>query len=46
MISETAAGRDLAGPTGAAPGDRDAVVDAILRIGQLASDLDASPNLT
>ncbi len=38
MISETAAGRILQGLRGAAPGDRDAVVDAILRIGQLASD--------
>lgn len=38
MISETAAGQILQGVRGAAPGDRDAVVDAILRIGQMASD--------
>lgn len=49
MISETAAGRILQGVRGAKPGDSRALVDAILRIGQLAhdfpciSELDVNP---
>ena len=38
MITETRAGRLLTGFRGAPPADLDAVVDAILRLGQLALD--------
>ena len=38
MISETAAGRMLQGMRGQAPGDIDAVVEMLRRIGQLVVD--------
>lgn len=38
MIAETAAGKLLAGVRGQAPGDLDAVVDTLRRVGQLVSD--------
>ena len=41
MIESTWAGRRLAGFRGQPPADREAVVDAILRIGRMASDLPA-----
>jgi len=39
MVAETAAGRLLAGVRGQPPGDLDAVVEALLRVGQLMADL-------
>jgi acetyl coenzyme A synthetase (ADP forming)-like protein len=39
MVAETAAGRLLAGVRSQAPGDLDAVVEALLRVGQLMADL-------
>jgi len=38
MIAETAAGKLLVGIRGQAPGDLDAVVDTLRRVGQLVSD--------
>ena len=43
MIDRTYASKRLAGWRGAAPGDRDAVVDALQRLAQLASDF---PNIS
>jgi acetyltransferase len=39
MVAETAAGRLLEGARGQPPGDIDAVVDALVRVGQLMADL-------
>jgi acyl-CoA synthetase (NDP forming) len=39
MVAETAAGRLLAGVRGQPPGDQNAVVEALLRVGQLMADL-------
>ena len=39
MVAETAAGRLLEGVRGQPPGDLDAVVEALLRVGQLMADL-------
>jgi acyl-CoA synthetase (NDP forming) len=39
MVAETAAGRLLAGVRGQPPGDLDAVVETLLRVGQLMADL-------
>jgi acyl-CoA synthetase (NDP forming) len=39
MVAETAAGRLLAGVRGTAPRDQEAVVEALLRVGQLMADL-------
>lgn len=39
MVAETAAGRLLAGVRGQPPGDLDAVVEALCRVGQLMADL-------
>lgn len=39
MVAETVAGRLLAGVRGQPPGDMDAVVEALLQVGQLMTDL-------
>jgi len=39
MVAETAAGRLLAGVRGRPPGDVEAVIDALLQVGQLMADL-------